>query len=328
LKLLGRTGVKVSRISLGAMAWGGDADEAAATRIYRAARDKGINLVDTADVYNEGRSEEIVGRLIAGERDQIILATKAYFPTSKDENARGSSRYHLVRAVEASLRRLATDRIDLFYLHRFDDVTDVGETLRAVDDLVRAGKILYPACSNFAAWQIAHALGIANARGFVPLACVQPMYNLVKRQVEVEILPMAQSLGVGVIAYSPTGGGLFTGKYGTSRTPDKGRVRDNKMYQVRYGNPSYLEIAERFTELARELGHHPATLAVAWVASQPAVTSVLIGGRSIEQLTPTLAAIDVVLDDATRARVSALSPEPAPATDRNEERSEHNYGSR
>ncbi|MBA3501517.1 MAG: aldo/keto reductase [Myxococcota bacterium] len=310
------------------MAWGGDADEATAARIYRAARDKGINLVDTADVYNDGRSEEIVGRLIAGDRDDIILATKAYFPTSKDPNARGSSRYHLVRAVEASLRRLATDRIDLFYLHRFDDVTDLGETLRAVDDLVRAGKILYPACSNFAAWQIAHALGIAEARSFAPLVAVQPMYNLVKRQVEVEILPMARSLHVGVIPYSPTGGGLFTGKYGTNRTPDSGRVRDNKMYQVRYGNPAYLEIAERFAELAKELGHHPATLAVAWVASHPAVTSVLIGGRSVEQLTPTLAAIDVVLDDATRARISALSPEPAPATDRNEERSEHNYGAR
>jgi len=328
MNFLGKTGVKVSRIALGAMAFGGDADEAAATRIYRAARAAGINLVDTADVYNDGRSEEIVGRLIANERDQIVLATKAYFPTSKDANARGSSRYHLVRAVEASLRRLATDRIDLFYLHRFDDVTDLGETLRAVDDLVRAGKILYPACSNFAAWQIAHALGVARASGFAPLVAVQPMYNLVKRQVEVEILPMAQSLGVAVISYSPTGGGLFTGKYGTAKAPDRGRVRDNKMYQVRYGNPAYLEIAERFAQLAQELGHHPATLAVAWVASQPGITSVLVGGRDVDQLAPTLAASELVLDAATRARISALSPEPPPATDRNEEKSEHNYGAR
>jgi len=328
MNFLGKTGVKVSRIALGAMAFGGDADEAAATGIYRAARDAGINLVDTADVYNDGRSEEIVGRLIASERDEIVLATKAYFPTSKDANARGSSRYHLVRAVEASLRRLATDRIDLFYLHRFDDVTDLGETLRAVDDLVRAGKILYPACSNFAAWQIAHALGVARAAGFAPLVAVQPMYNLVKRQVEVEILPMAQTLGVAVIPYSPTGGGLFTGKYGAGRSPDRGRVRDNKMYQVRYGNPAYLEIAERFTQLAQELGHHPATLAVAWVASQPGVTSVLVGGRDVDQLAPTLGAIELVLDEATRARIGALSPEPPPATDRNEEKSEHNYGAR
>lgn len=328
MKLLGRTGVKVSRLALGAMAFGGDADEAAATRIYHAAREAGINLVDTADVYNDGRSEEIVGRLIAGERDDIVLATKAYFPTGKGPNARGSSRYHLVRAVEASLRRLATDRIDVFYLHRFDDVTDVGETLRALDDLVRAGKILYPACSNFAAWQVAHALGAARVAGFAPLVAVQPMYNLVKRQAEVEILPMAEALGIGVIPYSPTGGGLLTGKYGLGRTPDRGRVRDNKMYQVRYGDPAYLAIAERFAQLAQELGHHPATLAVAWVASHPAVTSVLVGGRDVDQLTPALAARELVLDAATRARIAALSPEPPPATDRNEEKSEHNYGTR
>jgi aryl-alcohol dehydrogenase-like predicted oxidoreductase len=310
------------------MSFGGDADEAEAGRIYRAAREAGVNLVDTADVYNDGRSEEIVGRLIAGERDQIILATKAYFPTSKDVNARGSSRFHLVHAVEASLRRLATDRIDLFYLHRFDDATDIGETLRAVDDLVRAGKILYPAASNFAAWQVAHSLGVARASGFAPIVCVQPMYNLVKRQAEVELLPMAQALGVGMISYSPTGGGLLTGKYSVSARPDRGRVRDNKMYQVRYGNPAYLEIAERFTQLAAELGHHPATLAVAWVASHPGVTSVLVGGRDTQQLAPTLAAANLILDAETRARIGALSPEPSCATDRNEETSEHNYGAR
>ncbi|HEU0036104.1 MAG TPA: aldo/keto reductase [Kofleriaceae bacterium] len=328
LRPLGRTGVKISRVGLGAMAFGGDADEASAGLIWRAARDAGVNLIDTADVYNEGRSEEIVGRLMRGERDQIVLATKAYFPTSPDANARGSSRYHLVRAVEASLRRLATDRIDLYYLHRFDDITDVDDTLRTLDDLVRAGKILYPACSNFAAWQIAHALGRQRAMGWAPFAAVQPMYNLVKRQAEVEILPMAHALGIGVIAYSPTGGGLLTGKYGPTRMPDRGRFRDNKMYQVRYGNPAFLEIADRFTAIAGELGHHPVTLAVAWAASHPAMTSVLVGGRDASQIAPALAAMHVVLDDTTRARISALSPEPPPATDRNEETSSHNYGSR
>jgi len=297
---LGKTGVKVSRIALGTMAFGGDADEATAGEIWRAARDAGVNLIDTADVYTEGRSEEIVGRLMRAERDQIVLATKAYFPTSKDPNARGSSRYHLVRAVEASLRRLATDRIDLFYLHRFDDVTELGDTLRTLDDLVRAGKILYPACSNFAAWQVAHSLGVAARESFAPFVAIQPMYNLVKRQVESEIIPMAQALGLAVIPYSPTGGGLLTGKYGTSRGPDTGRLRDNKMYKVRYGDPAVFDVAERFTQLAAELGHHPATLAAA----------------------------QLVLDDATRARISALSPEPPPATDRNEEATAHNYGAR
>jgi aryl-alcohol dehydrogenase-like predicted oxidoreductase len=328
LRFLGKTGVKVSRVALGAMSFGGDSDEAAAGQIWRAARDAGINFIDTADVYNEGRSEEILGRLMKGERDELVLATKAYFPTGAGPNARGTSRYHLVRAVEASLRRLQTDRIDLFYLHRFDDVTDLGETLRAVDDLVRAGKILYPACSNFAAWQVAHALGIARAERFAPLVAIQPMYNLVKRTAEIEILPMAQSLGIGVIPYSPTGGGLLTGKYGVDRRPDKGRLVEWKMYETRYGSPELFAIAERFSELARELGYAPATLAVAWAASHPAVTSVLVGGRNVDQIAPAIAAKDVVLDDETRARISALSPEPPPATDRNEEKTAHNFGSR
>ncbi len=328
MKFLGRTGVKVSRVGLGTMSFGGDADETTAWQLFRAARDAGVNLFDTADVYNEGRSEEFLGRFMRGDRDDLIIASKAYFPTSKDPNGRGTSRFHLVRAVEASLRRLQTDRIDLYYLHRFDDATDLDETLRALDDLVRAGKILYPAVSNFAAWQIAHALGRQVAEGWARFVASQPMYNLVKRTAEIEMLPMAQSLGIGVIPYSPTGGGLLTGKYGVGRTPDKGRLLDTKMYTVRYANPAFYEIAENFSAIAGELNHHPTTLAVAWVASHPAVTSVLIGGRDLAQLTPALAAKDLELDAETRARISALSPEPPPATDRNEEKSSFNYGAR
>jgi aryl-alcohol dehydrogenase-like predicted oxidoreductase len=321
LNLLGKTGVKVSRIALGTMSFGGDADEATAAVIWRAARDAGVNLIDTADVYNDGRSEEIVGRLMRGERDQIVLATKAHFAMGAGPNDRGSSRYHLVRAVEASLRRLNTDRIDLFYLHRFDDVADLGESLRALEDLVRAGKIVYPACSNFAAWQVAHGLGLQSLHGWAPLVAIQPMYNLVKRQVEVEILPMAQSLGVAVIPYSPTGGGLLTGKYGADRKPERGRLLEVNMYKARYADPSFLAIADRFNALAAELGHAPTTLSVAWVAAHPAVTSVLIGGRNMEQLAPALAAGELVLDDETRAKITALSVDPPPATDRNEEAS-------
>lgn len=328
MKFLGKTGVKVSRVGLGAMSFGGDADETTAWSLYRAARDAGVNLIDTADVYNEGRSEEFLGRFMRGEREDLVIASKAYFPTSKDPNGRGTSRFHLVRAVEASLRRLQTDRIDLYYLHRFDDATDLDETLRALDDLVRAGKILYPAVSNFAAWQIAHALGRQVAEGWARLVASQPMYNLVKRTAEIEMLPMAQSLGIAVIPYSPTGGGLLTGKYGVDKKPATGRLLDTKMYTVRYSNPAFYDVAEKFTALAAELGHHPTTLSVAWVASHPAVTSVLVGGRNLDQLGPALAAKDLVLDAETRARISALSPEPPPATDRNEEVSAHNYGTR
>jgi aryl-alcohol dehydrogenase-like predicted oxidoreductase len=328
MRLLGRTGVKVSRVALGTMSFGGDADEATAAAIWRAALDAGVNLIDTADVYNEGRSEEITGRLMAGMRDSLVVCTKAYFPTGKGPNDRGASRYHLVRAVEASLRRLATDRIDGLYLHRFDDVADLGETLRAVEDLVRAGKILYPAVSNYAAWQVAHALGLQRLHGLSPIVAIQPMYNLVKRTAEIEILPMCGSLGIGAIPYSPTGGGLLTGKYGVGRAPEKGRLLDNKMYATRYGTPAAYEIAERFCAFANDYGQPPAALAVAWVASHPSVTSELVGGRNVEQLAPTLAANKLELDPETRARISALSPEPPPPTDRNEEATANTYGTR
>jgi aryl-alcohol dehydrogenase-like predicted oxidoreductase len=328
---LGKTGVKVSRIALGAMSFGGDADDKSSAEIWKVARDAGVNFIDTADVYNQGRSEQILGKLMATDRDKLVIATKAYFPAAgptTDINARGSSRYHLVRAVEASLRRMATDRIDLFYLHRFDDITDLGETLRALDDLVTQGKILYPACSNFAAWQMAHALGVQAVHGFAPLVAIQPMYNLVKRQVEVEILPMARALDVAVIPYSPTGAGLLTGKYGTTKRPDRGRLIDTKMYAVRYGHDAIYDVADQFCAFARDMGHAPSTLAVAWVASHPAVTSVLIGGRDSRQIAATLAAAEIVLDVATRAQISALSLDPGHPTDRNEESSTHNFGAR
>jgi aryl-alcohol dehydrogenase-like predicted oxidoreductase len=325
---LGKTGVKVSRLALGTMCWGGDADEGASASMFQRAREAGINFIDTADVYNGGRSEEMLGRFMRGARDELVIATKAYFPTGGDVNARGSSRFHLVRAVEASLRRMQTDRVDVFYLHRWDDATAIDETLRAVDDLVRAGKVLYPAASNFAAWQVAHAQGVASARGLAPLVAIQPMYNLVKRQAESELLPMAGSLGLAAVPYSPLAGGILTGKYAHGASPAGARFTYNKMYQTRYADQAYWQAGEAFAQLAGELSHAPAALAVAWVASHPAVTSVLCGARSVEQLNGALGAADVELDAATRARISALTPEPAPATDRNEERSEHNYGSR
>ncbi len=325
---LGRTGVRVSAPVFGTMSFGGDADEATSAAMFARCRDAGVNAFDCADMYAGGRSEQILGRLIASCRDEVVVTSKGYFPTGPGQNDRGSSRYHLVRAVEASLRRLATDRIDVYFLHRFDDVTALDETLRALEDLVRAGKILYPAVSNFAAWQTAKALGMQGQLGLSPMVATQPMYNLVKRQAEVEILPHAQSEGLAVLPYSPLAAGLLSGKYGAGRRPDGGRLVDNAMYGVRYGADANYTLAERFTALAAELGHHPVTLAVAWVASHPAVTAPLIGARSVEQLEPALAAAEVQLDAETRAAVSALSPTPPPATDRNEETSAHNYGSR
>ena len=325
---LGRTGVRISRLAMGTMSFGGDADEDTSAALYGAARDAGINLFDCADVYAGGRSEEILGRLVAGHRDDVVLATKAYFPTGSGPNDRGSSRFHLVRAVEASLRRLGTDRIDVFFLHRWDDATAPEETLRAVEDLVRQGKVLYPAASNFSAWQTMKALGLAERRGWQPLVALQPMYNLAKRTAEIELLPMAQSEGLAVLPYSPLGGGLLSGKYGAGKRPDAGRIVDNQMYGTRYGADANYELASRFAALAGELGVHPVSLAVSWVAAHPAVTAPLLGARNLEQLAPALAALDVPMDAELYARIAALSPAPPPATDRNEETSAHNYGSR
>ena len=317
---VGRTGVRVSKLVLGTMTFGGEADRETSAAIYRACRDAGIDTFDVADVYQRGASEEILGALVQGERDRIVLASKAYFPSgTRGPNDRGTSRLHLVRSVEGSLRRLGTDRIELYYLHRWDDRTDLEESLRGIEDLVRAGKILYPAVSNFAAWQVSKALGIQRAHGWAPLTAIQPMYNLVKRQAEVELLPMAASEGLAVFPYSPLGGGLLSGKYGVHDRPDAGRLVDVEMYKVRYGAPSNLEIAGSFTALARELGHHPAALAVAWVGSHPAVTAPILGARSVAQIQTALGATGIAMTPELRERISQLSPAPPPATDRTEE---------
>jgi aryl-alcohol dehydrogenase-like predicted oxidoreductase len=327
-RFLGQTGVRVSELGFGTMSFGGEADAAMSRAMFERCRDAGVNLFDCADVYQGGRSEKILGGLIADCRDEVVIMTKAYFPTSSDPNARGNSRYHLVRAVEASLRRLATDRIDMFFLHRMDDAMPLEETLRAVETLLQQGKILYPAVSNFAAWQTLKALGIAERRGWQPIVATQPMYNLAKRQAEVEILPSAQAEGLGVITYGPLGGGLLSGKYGTKARPDRGRLVNNLMYTTRYEAADNYAIAERFTALAAERGENPVSLAIAWVAAHPAVTAPLIGARNLEQLETCLAATEVSIDEALYATIAGLSPTPPPATDRNEETSAHNFGSR
>jgi aryl-alcohol dehydrogenase-like predicted oxidoreductase len=320
-RFLGRTGVRISKLSFGTMSFGNEADVDESARLFARCRDAGINHFDTADVYGRGRSEEILGKLIASCRDELVLASKASFPMSSDPNACGASRYHIVRACEASLKRLGTDRIDLYYLHRYDPRTDQEEALRGLEQLVRDGKILYPALSNLAAWQTQRAIDLQERGGFAKLACIQPMYNLLKRQVEVEILPMAQENGIGVFPYSPLAGGLLSGKY-LEAQPSAGRLLVNKQYQYRYAGELTSEVAQRFVAFARERAVHPAALAIAWVAAHPGVTSPLIGARSVEQLEPLLAAADLDLDQATYAAIAELSPAPAPATDRNDDGSQ------
>ena len=319
-KPLGNTGVKVSSLCFGTMTFGAQADQKTSAALFHRCRDAGINFFDCANVYAGGRSEEILGALIADCRDEIVLTSKVYFNTGDDVNARGASRYHIRQAVEDSLRRLNTDRIDVYFIHHFPDDVPLENVLRTLDDLVRAGKILYPAASNFAAWQVAKSLGIAAARGWSRFEVLQPMYNLVKRQAEVEILPLAQAENLGVIPYSPLGGGLLTGKYGPNTQPASGRLVENAMYQKRYGQAWVPEVAGAFTQFAHARGYEPAALAVAWVAAHPAVTAPIIGARTLDQLEGSLKSLEIALDSALRAEISALSPEPPPATDRWEER--------
>jgi aryl-alcohol dehydrogenase-like predicted oxidoreductase len=326
-RTLGRTGVQVSRICFGTMSFGGDADEATAAAMFRRCREAGVNFFDCADVYNAGRAEEILGRLIADCRDEVIITSKVHFPTGPDVNAAGLSRRHILLAVEASLRRLKTDRIDVYFLHGFDAQTPIEESLRALDDLVHQGKILYPAVSNWAAWQTAKGLGISAGQNLARFECLQPMYSLVKRQAEVEILPLALFEGLGVISYSPLGAGLLTGKFakspyfwGVTARPERARLTENRLYMARYSDPLYFEVAERFTAYARNLGFHPATLAIAWVMAYPAITAPIVGARNPDQLEPLLASLDVRMSAEWRAEISGLSPEPVPATDRSEER--------
>ncbi len=317
--LLGNTGVKVSELCFGTMSFGGDADEEESGRMFRACREAGINFFDCANVYSAGRSEEILGRLIASDRDDLIITSKCTQSAGDDMNAGGSSRRHIVSAVEASLKRLNTDRIDVFFMHHFDGSLPLEETLRALENVVQSGKVLYIGASNYAAWQVAKALGISARNAWSRFEVIQPMYSLVKRQAETEILPMAQSENVGVISYSPVGGGALSGKYGPETRPNEGRLVSNQMYAKRYSAEGTYEVAASFTEFAREMGVHPVSLAVAWVGGHPAITSPIIGARNLEQLRPSLESIDVDITPDLRTQISALSPTPPPANDRLED---------
>jgi aryl-alcohol dehydrogenase-like predicted oxidoreductase len=315
-KPLGRTGLMVSELCFGTMSFGGDADEAMAGAMYKAVRDAGVNFFDSANEYNKGRSEEILGRLMKSERDDLVIATKCFNPVGPDINARGANRRHVTRAVEASLRRLGTDRIDVLFLHRFDTRTPIDEMMRALEDVVRSGKVIYPAVSNWSAWQTQRAVDIQERNNWARLQVVQPMYNLVKRQAEVEILPMAEANGIGVIPYSPGAAGLLSGKYAKQGV---GRLKTNKMYEARYGDAWMFEVAEEYTAFCQENGLHPVSAAVAWVGAHPAVTAPIIGARNTDQLKDSLAAVDVAMTPELRARIADLSRTPAPATDRSEE---------
>jgi aryl-alcohol dehydrogenase-like predicted oxidoreductase len=318
-RTLGRTGVQVSQLCFGTMSFGGDADEQMSAAMYRSCREAGINFFDTANQYTNGRSEQILGNLIQGHRDDLVIATKCFNPTGPDVNARGLSRRHIRLALEESLKRLKTDRVELFYLHQPDPATPIEESLRALEDLVRAGKILYPAISNHAAWQTQQAIEIEKAHEWAGLQAIQPMYSLVKRQAEVELLPMAEANGVSVFPYSPAGGGLLSGKYVRKDPQVTGRFIANTRYRDRYGEEWMHDTAADFSAFCKTRGVHPVSMAVAWVSGHPAVTAPIIGARSVDQLKASLDSVKIDMTPALRAEISALSRTPPPPTDRLEE---------
>ncbi|SER81051.1 Predicted oxidoreductase [Tranquillimonas rosea] len=307
-KITAPDGTPVSPFCFGAMQFGGGADEGTSRALYDACRNRGVNAFDTAHSYTDGTSETYLGRFAARERDRLVIATKAPF-------SRPQTRSEILAGFDESRRRLGLDSVDILYLHRFDPDTPPQETFETLARLQSDGLIRHVGVSNYAAWQVMRAQAVAAACG-TRIDIVQPMYNLVKRQAETEILPMALDEDIAVATYSPLGGGLLSGKYAAGGT---GRLTEDERYSARYAPDWMHAAASDLVTLATEVGTDPATLAVAWVARHPAVTMPIVSARTVAQLLPSLAALDFELDDALMARLSALSPAPAPATDRLEE---------
>jgi aryl-alcohol dehydrogenase (NADP+) len=316
-RALGRSGLKVSPLCLGTMMFGDRTDEAAAARILASARAAGVNFLDTADAYAGGESERIVGRLIAPARARWVVATKIANPAPGDDpNARGTSRRWLIAGCEASLKRLGTDHIDLYYLHRDDPTTPMEETIATLGDLIRAGKIRYVGLSNFRAWRMASFVALCKAMGVpAPIAC-QPWYNLFDRQAETEILPACAELGLGVVPYSPLARGVLTAKYipGGNLDPETRAGRGDKRIHQSSFRPEALVLAQNLAAFARERGTDAGALAVGWVLANPYVTSVLAGPRTLAQWESYVSAAARPFDPAEETHLSALVPPGHPAT--------------
>ena len=309
-RLLGRTGVRVSPLCLGTMMFGGPATAADSIRIIHRALDAGINFVDTADMYSSGESERVVGQALAGRRDRVVLATKGRHKMGEGANDWGASRLHLRQALDASLSRLGTDYVDLYYVHAPDYDTPIDETLRFLDDAVRQGKILYPACSNFRAWRVCEALWTSDKLGLARFAAVQPLYNLVNRDIEVELLPLASEHDLGVVTYSPLARGILTAKYRPGEAfPEGSRAaRNDKRLREAELRDESLAISQRLAEHCAKRGVAPSQFALAWCLANRILTAVILGPRTMEQLEDNLAALSVQITPEDEAFVDSLVP--------------------
>lgn len=327
-RILGRTGVKVSQLGFGTMNFAAGVDEATAQQLFNRCLEKGINLFDTANIYGEdrnGAAERMLGKVMKGHRDDVIIIDKVGNPKwNKPFNDGGLSRLYIRKEVENSLKNLDTDHIDFYMIHHTDPNTPMVETLRVLDDLKQQGKIVYAAASNVAAWEIALALGTSAKEGLGRFELIEPMYNLVKRQAEVEILPLCQDQKLGVVTYSPLAAGLLTGKYRGGTLHGQGRIATSARYSGRYVDEQNFRIADAFCDYAKKHGYEPVALAIAWCMSHPAVTAPLIGAKSVTQLDLAISAIDVAMTQELRDEISALSIDPPSATDRSEEKKNPN----
>lgn len=305
---LGATGLMVSPMSLGTMMFGGQTSDADAHTIADMALDQGVFFWDTADMYSTGASESVCGKILHNRRNDVVLATKVYAQMSSSPNDRGLSARHIIHACEQSLKRLQTDWIDLYYLH-FPDKTPIEETLRAMEDLCRSGKVRYIGCSNYRAWEIASFIHLAKEHHWQPLCAVQPLYNIVNRDIEVELLPMAQHYGLGVVSYSPLARGILTGKYDNGLIPPQSRLdrKDKRFLQAEYRAES-IEIAKALIPLAQRLQCTRSQLATRWAMANQAISSVIIGPRTIEQAQEALGALDVSWDTEAESEIDRLIP--------------------
>ncbi len=308
---LGQTGLMVSELCLGTMTFGNEADEQTSKRITDRFVEAGGNFVDTANVYSRGVSEEITGRVIRDYREDVVVATKFRFPMGEGPNDSGASRKHIISACEASLRRLDTDYIDLYQIHCWDDSTPIEETLSALDDLVRAGKVRYIGCSNFTGWQIEKSVRVSEREGLARFDCLQPQYSLVVRDIEHEVLPVSREEGLGVIPWSPLAGGFLTGKYSREDAPPENtRMASWGDTWKRHATSDKFDIVDRVCEIADSRGKEPAQIALSWVKDRPGVTSPIIGARNVEQLDKNLGATGWSLEEReldSLEEVSAMS---------------------
>ena len=310
-RVLGRTGVRVSALALGTANFADPTPEAEAKTILRRAVDAGINLIDTGDSYAEGEAERIIGRALKenGLRRNVLIATKVFPPTGPGPNDRGSSRLHILQACEDSLARLQTDHIDIFFVHRLDPDTHQEETLSALDDLVRSGKVRYVACSTHPAWRVMEALAISDGRGWARYCCKQPPYNLLDRRIENELIPLCRSHGLGVIPWSPIAQGVLTGRYADAKAyPDGSRAAYRGGIYAERVNEAGIRVGEAFVELAEEAGISPSKLAVLWVKDQPGITAPIIGPRTLAHLEDFLPVGEMALSQDVRTACDELVP--------------------